>query len=163
MAAIFQDEAVLRASMNPEEYAPEVINQIFIPRVIEREYPDLTPAEIEEVRQHVVANAVFRSGAAEIVEGGGAITSSDETVENSAGSRFIRMAQRFINIDELDVDLIDSINPFQMAYEILSKSVTADVLKRIHEAITAAKIAMTEEEAVRDSGPHTTVQERQGC
>jgi hypothetical protein len=148
MAAIFQDETVLRASMNPEEYAPEVINQIFIPRVIEREYPDLTPAEIEEVRQHIVANAVFRSGAAEIVEGAGPVTSTDETVENSAGLRFIRMAQRFINIDELDVDLIDSINPFQMAYEILSKSVTADVLKRIHETITAAKIAMTEEEAV---------------
>jgi hypothetical protein len=52
------------------------------------------------------------------------------------------------NIDELDVDLIDSINPFQMAYEILSKSVTADVLKRIHETIAATKIGMTEEEAV---------------
>jgi hypothetical protein len=55
---------------------------------------------------------------------------------------------KFINIDQLDVDLIDSINPFQMAYEILSKSVTADVLKRIHEAVTATKIAMSEEEAV---------------
>jgi hypothetical protein len=148
MAAIFQDETVLRASMNPEEYAPEVINQIFIPRVIEREYPDLTPAEVEEVRQHVVANAVFRSGAAEIVEGEGPTTSTEETVENRAGMRFIRMAERFINIDELDVDLIDSINPFQMAYEILSKSVTADVLKRIHETITASKIPLTEEEAV---------------
>jgi len=146
MAAIFQDETVLRAAMNPEEYAPEVINQIFIPKVIEREYPDLSPDEVEEVRQHVVANAVFRSGAVETVDPQD--VSPDRTGELHAGTKFLRMAERFINIDELDVDLIDSINPFQMAYEILSKSVTADVLKRIHETITATKIAMTEDEAV---------------
>lgn len=144
-AAIFQDETVLRAAMNPEEYAPEVINQVFIPKVIEREYPDLTPAEVEEVRQYVVANAVFRSGAAEIVPPGQAPAPDGQP---QSDTQFIRMAEKFINIDELDVDLIDSINPFQRAYEILSKSVTADVLKRIHETVTAIKIAMTEEEAV---------------
>jgi hypothetical protein len=146
MAAIFQDETVLRASMNPDEYAPEVINQIFIPKVIEREYPDLTPIEVEEVRQHVVANALLRSGIVEPLPPGQAPPGANS--QETAGVNFIRLAQRFINIDELDVDLIDSINPFQMAYEILSKSVTADVLKRIHETITATKIAMTEEEAV---------------
>lgn len=144
-AAIFQDETVLRAAMNPDEYAPEVINQVFIPKVIEREYPDLTPEEVEEVRQHVVANAVFRSGAAEVVPPGGG-PAAEET--SAPDTRFIRLAEKFINIDELDIDLIDSINPFQMAYEILSKSVTADVLKRIHETVTATKISMSEEEAV---------------
>ena len=44
--------------------------------------------------------------------------------------------------------LIDSVNPFQLAYEIMSKSVDADVLKRIHGAITARRIQMTDEEAV---------------
>jgi hypothetical protein len=145
-AAIFQDETVLRAAMNPDEYAPEVINQVFIPRVIEREYPDLTPEQVEEVRQHVVASAVFRSGAAQEVAPEDAPAGLNG--EAQAGTRFIRMAEKFINIDELDIDLIDSINPFQMAYEILSKSVTADVLKRIHESVTAIKITMTEDEAV---------------
>lgn len=142
-AAIFQDETVLRAAMNPDEYTPEVINQVFIPKAIEREYPDLTPEEVEEVRQHVVANAVFRSGAAGVVP-----PDAGPQEPSVPDARFIRMAEKFINIDELDVDLIDSINPFQMAYEILSKSVTAEVLKRIHETVTATKIAMTEEEAV---------------
>ena len=106
----------------------------------------MTPEEVEEVRQQVVANAVFRSGAIEMVPPEQAPLGPDGKPSN--GTSFIRMAQRFINIDELAVDLIDSINPFQMAYEILSKSVTAGVLKRIHETITATKIAMTEEEAV---------------
>ncbi|MBB3967200.1 DEAD/DEAH box helicase [Rhizobium metallidurans] len=145
-AKIMQDPAILRAAVSPEEFSPEVINQILIPRVIEREYPDLTTEQIEEVRQHVVANSAFRANAIEVVP-------PDQNPPDADGNpqpdvRFIRMAGSFINIDDLDVDLIDSINPFQRAYEILSKSVTADVLKRIHEAITATRIAMTEEEAV---------------
>lgn len=133
-AAIFQDDTVLRASMNPEEYAPEVINQVFIPKVIERAYPDLTPEEVEEVRQHVVANAV--------------LASSNAHTDPETNNRFVKMAERFININDLHIDLISQINPFQLAYEILSKSVTAEVLRRIHETIAATKIVMTEEEAV---------------
>ena len=133
-AAIFQDEAVLRAAMNPDEYAPEVVNQVFIPKVIARQYPDLTAEEIEEVRQAVVANGVFKSPSV--------------SIEQQADTKFVRMAEKLINIDEISIDLIDSINPFQRAYEILSKSVTADVLKTIHGAITSTKVAMSEEEAV---------------
>jgi superfamily II DNA or RNA helicase len=137
-AAIFQDESVLRAAMNPEEYAPEVVNQVFIPKVIETKYPDLTDEEVEEVRQHVVANAVFKNTNKTI----------DSESEREADNRFVKLAEKFINIDDIDIDLIDSINPFQMAYEIMSKSVTAEVLERIHQTITATKISMTEKEAV---------------
>jgi hypothetical protein len=56
-----QDERVLRAAMNPEEVPPEVVTQVYVPKVIETKYPDLTPQEVEEVRQHVVANAAFKA------------------------------------------------------------------------------------------------------
>lgn len=64
------------------------------------------------------------------------------------GKKFIKMADKFINIEELNIDLIDTINPFQKAFEILSKSVTANVLKLIRDEIEATKIEMTAEEAV---------------
>jgi hypothetical protein len=134
-AAIFQDESVLRAAMNPDDYAPEVVNQVFIPKVIARQYPDLTETEIEEIRQAVVANAAFKSPSVDLDP-------------QRADARFVRMAERLINIDEINIDLIESINPFQRAYEILSKCVTADVLKTIHGAIAMTKVAMSEEEAV---------------
>ncbi|MGE6210574.1 DEAD/DEAH box helicase [Comamonas aquatica] len=140
-AAIFQDDAVLRASLNPDEYAPEVINQVYIPRVIQTKYPDLSEEEVEEVRQAVVANGVFKSPEVELNPG-------DLDPDAKGGSKFVKMAEKLINIDELSIDLIGSINPFQRAYEILSKSVTADVLRTIHGAIATTKIAMTEEEAV---------------
>lgn len=133
-AAIYQDETILRAAMNPDEYAPEVVNQVYIPKVIEKKYPDLTSDEVEEIRQAVVANAVMKSPAA--------------SMDSNGNINFVRMAEKLINIDELNIDLIDSINPFQRAYEIMSKSVNADVLKSIHSAITSTKISMTEEEAV---------------
>lgn len=132
-AAIVQDTDVLRAGMNPE-YSPEIVNQVIIPRVIEHKYPDLTPDEVEEIRQAVVANGVFKSPQVQI--------------EQHGDTRFVRMAERLINIDDIDMELIDSINPFQKAYEILSKSVTEDVLRTIHGAIVSTKISMTEQEAV---------------
>ncbi|PTR28492.1 hypothetical protein C8J98_10873 [Luteibacter sp. OK325] len=133
-AAIFQDESVLRAAMTPHEYPPETVNQVFIPRVIARQYPDLDPDEVEAIRQAIVAQGVFKSPAV--------------SVEQHHDTRFVRFADRLINLDELDMDLIDSINPFQRAYEIMSKAVTADVLRTIHGAISATKTAMSEEEAV---------------
>jgi superfamily II DNA or RNA helicase len=133
-ASVMQDDRVLRAAMNPDEIPPEVVTQVFVPKVIETKYPDLTPDEVEEVRQHVVANAAFKA-------------SSNGGVPE-LNNNLIKMAGKFINVKDLDIDLIDGINPFQLAYEIMSKSVDADVLKRIHGAITARRIQMTEEEAL---------------
>ncbi|MGN5477680.1 DEAD/DEAH box helicase [Cupriavidus basilensis] len=149
-AAIFQDESVLRASMSPDEYAPEVVSEVYIPRVIQKKYPDLTDQELEEVRQAVVANGVFKSPQVEQGgDGGSAIGGGvGPGLDDKGHMRFVRMAERLVNIDELTIDLIDQINPFQRAYEILSKSVTAEVLKTIHGAIAMTKIAMSEEEAV---------------
>lgn len=142
-AAVLQDETLLRAAMNPDEYAAETINQVLIPRVIARQYPDLTEDEIEEVRQAVVANAAFKSPSVEVDPDGA------PTDDEAGNTRFVRMADRFVNIDEITIDLIDSINPFQRAYEVLSKSVTADVLRTIHGVVATTKIAMTEEEAMK--------------
>jgi Helicase conserved C-terminal domain len=132
-ASVMQDDRVLRAAMNPEEIPPEVVSQVYVPKVIETKYPDLSPQEVEEVRQHVVANAAFKA------------TSNGGLPE--LNNNLIKMAGRFINVKDLDIDLIDSINPFQLAYEIMSKSVDAEVLKRIHGTIISKRIQMSEEEA----------------
>ena len=49
---------------------------------------------------------------------------------------------------EINIDLIDTINPFQKAFEILSKSVTSSVFKAIQETIDATRIDMTDERAI---------------
>lgn len=116
----------------PGNVDPEVINKVLIPKIIQIKYPELSEDELEEVRQHVVLDSVFKYG--EIKEVG--------------DKRFIRMADQFINIDDLHIDLIDRVNPFQKAFEVLSKSVTAKVLKVIMEVIESTRIQMTMEEAL---------------
>lgn len=129
-ATILQDEQVMKAL--PGNIDPEVLNKVMIPKIIQLRYPELSEAEVEELRQYVVVDAVVKNG--EIKEVG--------------DQRFIRMANQFINIDDLHIDLIDKINPFQQAYEILSKSLTSRVLKLIQETIEATRITMTDEEAL---------------
>jgi hypothetical protein len=129
-AIILQDDTMVKAL--PGNVDPEVINKVMIPKIIKIKYPDLTDAEIEEVRQHVVVDSVIKSS----------------EIKETGDRRFIRMAGQFVNIDDLHIDLIDSINPFQRAFEILSKSVTSHVLKVIQETIEATRIQMSEEEAL---------------
>jgi len=129
-AKIMQDQQMIKAM--PGNVDPEVINKVLIPKIIKETYPDLSDEEVEAVRQHIVVDSVIKNG----------------TIEEVGDKRFIRMADSFVNIDDINIDLIDTINPFQKAFEILSKSVTASVFKAIQETIDATRIQMTEEEAI---------------
>jgi superfamily II DNA or RNA helicase len=128
-AAILQDDTILKTMTGSVD--PEVINRVLIPKIIKVKYPELNDEEVEEIRQYVVVDSVVKSG--EIKEVG--------------DQRFIRLADKFINIDDIKIDLIDAVNPFQKAYEILSKSVTTKVLKVIQDTIEATRIKMDFEEA----------------
>jgi hypothetical protein len=128
-ASILADPGVTKAVSGSVD--PEVLNKVMIPKIIETKYPGLTDDEREQIRQHVVVDALLRGG-----------------IEQVGDKRFVRMAGSFVNIDELSIDLIDQINPFQRAYEILSKEVNAPTLKVIQEAIAATRISMTDEEAL---------------
>lgn len=129
-AKILQDDQMLKAM--PGNVDPEVINTVLIPKIIREIYPDLDEDDVEAVRQHVVVDSVIKNG----------------TIEEQGDKRFIRMAGSFVNIDDINIDLIDQVNPFQKAFEILSKSVTSQVLKLIDEHIQSTKIDMIEEEAI---------------
>jgi len=130
-ARILQDEQLLKA-LPGDVIDPEVINKVLIPKIIQRKYPDLTEEEIEVVRQHVVVDSAIKNG----------------EVKEVGDKKFIRMADKFVNIDDLNINMIDRVNPFQKAFEVLSKNVTANLLKTIQDTINAGRIEMTDEEAV---------------
>ncbi len=128
-AAILQDKTMLKAM--PGNVDPEVISKVLVPKIIKKKYPELDDDELESLRQHVVLDSAIKNG----------------EIKETGDKRFIRMAGQFVNIDELDIDMIDRVNPFQKAYEILSKSVTKQILKVIRETIEATRIDMTFEES----------------
>ena len=126
-ASILQDDVVQAAISAGAE--SKVINKQLIPRVIATRYPDLTQTEVEEVRQHVVADLTLSNAK-----------------KDSENKKLLKMADKFINIDELDIDLIDSVNPFQSAYEVLSRDVDSRTLGLIARVFDAKKVEFTIDE-----------------
>ena len=130
-ATILQDPNMQKAM--PGKIEPEVINKVLIPKIISTRYPELSDSEVEEVRQHVVVDSVIKNS----------------TIQKIGNKKFITMGNKFVDIQDLNIDLIDQINPFQKAFEILSKNVTVPVLRLIQEAIDAMKINISIEDAIK--------------
>jgi len=128
-ASILQEPEIINAM--PGNIDPEIINSLMIPKIIRLKYPHLNEEEVGEVSQHVVIDSVLKHAQIEVRE----------------NRKFIKLANDFINIDDIDIDLINSVNPFQNAFEVLSKSLTPRVLKAVQQCIAAFKIKMTDDEA----------------
>ena len=143
-AAILQNEAVVKAISGST--TAETITLGLIPKVIRERYPELTDNEVEEVRQRVLLDTMVKGN--DIVDEHGNPVSLSDDEQESEGNRLIKIANRFINIDKLSINLIDTINPFQRAYEVMSKSVDAPTLKIIQDTIAEQKFNLTLEQAI---------------
>lgn len=159
-AAVLQDDMMIRAISGST--TAENITQNLIPKVIMKRYPDLTPEEVEEVRQHFLLNTLVKGNNITDEQGNlvditpGMILPKDDD-QPSEGNRLIKLANKFINIDKLSINLIDTINPYQKAYEIVSKHVDSATLKVIQDTIAEQKFDMSVEEAIRIfKGPFKT-------
>lgn len=111
----------------------EMITQVYFPKIVSEIYPDLNEEEADSVSKYAALTIATQG--------------QDVTVDDN-GNKFIRLANRLVNIDDLSINLIDSINPFQRAYEILSKSLTPEVLHTIQYEIESKRESMTKEEAI---------------
>lgn len=146
-AAILQDDLVVKAISGST--TAETITRHLVPKVIRERYPDLSDEEVEEVRQRVLLDTIIKGN--DIVDDKGEpidITPGSDEEPESEGNRLIKLANRFVNIDKLSINLIDTINPFQRAYEVLSKSVDAPTLKIIQDTIAEQKFDLTREQAI---------------
>lgn len=147
-ASILQDDMVMKAISGST--TAETITQHLIPKVIREKYPDLNDDEVEEVRQRVLLDTIVKGN--DIVDEKGnpidLTAIKEDGNQESEGNRLLKLTNRFINIDKLSINLIDTINPFQRAYEVLSKTVDAPTLKIIQDTIAEQKFDMTLENAI---------------
>lgn len=103
-------------------------------KIIRERHPDLNEEEVEATRQYLAANIAMKT--AEIIKG------------KDGDDKFIKIANKFVEIDKLDINLIDSINPFSHAFEVISKRVGANTFKIIQDTITGSRIDMKVEDAL---------------
>jgi len=114
----------------------EMITEVYIPKIIRDTYPDLSEEEVDTVAQHTILT---------IATQGEQVVGPDDS-----GNKFIKVANRFVvNLNDLDINLIAGINPFQRAYEVVSKSLTPEVLRTIQYVIEDKRSEkLTDEEAI---------------
>ena len=141
VAAACQDINLIKASMSDSTPA-EIVNEVHLARIIEAKFPYLDPEEQEVIREHLTAHMVMSSIAGKPTDD---FKSGDD---NQGSNNFVTAVKKFVNVNDLHIDLIDSINPFAQAYEVLSKGLTSELLKTVHSVVKAQSIQMSEEQAL---------------
>lgn len=145
-ASILQNDLVVKTLSGST--TAETITQHLIPMVIREKYPDLSDEEVEEVRQRVILDTLIKGNDVVDDHGEPVDLTAPAGERESEGNRLIKLTNRLIIIDQLSINLIDTINPFQRAYEVLSKQVDAPTLKVIQDTIAEQKFDMPLEQAI---------------
>jgi superfamily II DNA or RNA helicase len=143
IAAFVQDKSTIERGLFDKELVPEELTQLRMGKIIRDKYPELDEEDQEAVRQHAVAALNLTQKAKEIASDGG-----EADGEKNANTAFIDGVRKFVmDVRELDIDLIDRINPFGEAYAILAKTMNEDSLKQVEAVIAGKRINLTIEEA----------------
>ena len=64
-----------------------------------------------------------------------------------------------MDVRELDIDLIDRINPFSAAYAVLAKAMNEERLRQVKAIIEAKRVKLTDGGGARTRKTRTQVQE----
>ncbi|WDM02901.1 DEAD/DEAH box helicase [Alicyclobacillus cycloheptanicus] len=143
IATFVQDKTSIERGLFDEELVPEELTQVRMGTIIRERYPNLDEEDLEAVRQHAVAALNLTQQAKQTVLGD--TNGGSEPVANTA---FIDGVRKFVmDVRELDIDLIDRINPFSQAYAILAKTMSEDSLKQVAAVIAAKRVSIPYEEA----------------
>lgn len=136
-----QDKTAVERGLFDEELIPEELTQARMGKIVRETYPNLADEDQEAIRQHAIA-------AVNLVQKGKGTILGDVRGAAIGSTALIDGVRRFaMDVRDIDIDLIDSINPFEAAYAIFAKSITASSLKQVHAVITGKKVQMSPEEA----------------
>ncbi|MEM7745931.1 MAG: DEAD/DEAH box helicase, partial [Pseudomonadota bacterium] len=132
-----------------DDVAPEVATQMVLTDIIETTYENLSEDETESVRQDLAARMNLIGMAKRASQEGGFAEESEEYgAELSENLSLMNMVKRFVNVRELDIDLIDSVNPFKEGFDVASRAFDTPLLKTIQDAMISQRIQMSEKEAL---------------
>ncbi|MCK1339792.1 DEAD/DEAH box helicase [Bradyrhizobium sp. 38] len=143
IAAFVQDKTTIERGLFDEELVPEELTQVRMGKIIKDKYPELDEEDQEAVRQHAITALNLTQQAKQVALGGGG-----GDTEPTANTALIDGVRKFaMDVRDLDIDLIDRINPFGEAYAILAKTMSEDSLKQVAAAIAAKRTSLTPEDA----------------
>ncbi len=152
VTSFLQDTRTLeRGLFDKENTIPEELTQLRMGKIVSERYPELTAADQEAVRQHAVAAINITQQAKLMMAQADVIAANASDVLDGAlavNTSFIDGVRKFMNVRDLDIDLIDRINPFDAAYAILAKSMNEKTLRQVQTSIAGKKANIPEDEAL---------------
>lgn len=146
ITAFVQDKTALEKGLFDGQHAggetlAQELTQLRLGKIIKDKYPELEQEDQEAVRQHAIA-------ALNLTQQAKAVALSTVTEETTGNTALIDGVRKFaMDVRELDIDLIDRINPFGEAYAILAKTMSEESLKQVAAVISGKKVNLTPEEA----------------
>ena len=159
IAAFVQTKSVAERGMFDEETPPQELTQLAMGKIVRDRYPELTAEDQEAVRQHAIA-ALNLTQKAKAIALDAADPADGELRANTALLDGVR--QFAMDVRELDIDLIDSINPWQAAYAVLAKSMSETTLKQVQAAISSKRTKITPEDAKALAGAAVRFKKERG-
>lgn len=143
IAAFVQDKTTIERGLFDPELVPEELTDLRMGKIVRDKYPELDDGDQEAVRQHAVAALNLTQKAKEI-----AVNAVNGQSQQSPNTAFVDGVRKYaMDVRELDIDLIDSVNPFGEAYAILAKTMNEESLERVKAVIAAKRVSMTIDEA----------------
>jgi hypothetical protein len=144
ITGFLQDKVALeQGALNSDNIIPEELTVQRMGKIVRERYPELSEQDQEAVRQHAVAVLNITQQAKL------ALAAGDEAGAGQAqgDTSLIDGVRKFVNVRDLDIDLIDRINPFEAAYAMLAKTMDEKSLRQIQASIAAKKVSIPEDEA----------------
>ncbi|WP_025318817.1 pseudomurein-binding repeat-containing protein [Granulibacter bethesdensis] len=141
VAAFVQDKRTVERGLFDEELVPEELTQVRMGKIIKERYPELDDGDQEAVRQHAIA-------ALNLTQAGKKKATGDDDGTPSPNTAFVDGVRRYVmSVQDLDIDLIDRINPFGEAIAILAKTMDEESLKQVAAVIAGKRVSLTPEDA----------------
>jgi hypothetical protein len=144
VTSFLQDKTVLeRGLFDKENTLPEELTQLKMGKIVRERYPELSDADQEAIRQHAIAVMNVTQQAKLAL----AYADADGDGAARGNTALLDGVRKFVNVRDLDIDLIDRINPFEAAYSVLAKAMDEKSLRQVQTAIAAKKVSLPEDEA----------------
>jgi cytochrome c5 len=145
VTSFLQDKTVLeRGLFDQENTLPEELTQLRMGKIVRERYPELSDADQEAIRQHAIAAMNITQQAKLAL----AQADADGAAQDNAGNTaLLDGVRKFVNVRDLDIDLIDRINPFDAAYAVLAKAMDEKSLRQVQASIAAKRVSIPEDEA----------------
>jgi hypothetical protein len=148
VTSFLQNKTVLeRGLFDQENTLPEELTQLHMGKIVRERYPELSDADQEAIRQHAIAAMNVTQQAKLALAEADASGSGAAQGQPQGNTSLLDGVRKFINVRDLDIDLIDRINPFDAAYAVLAKTMDEKTLRQVQASIAAKKVKLSEEDA----------------